>query len=145
MIGEMVVTEAGAWNWDTNLWALCDQYGERVEDRSEEGKVVGEVNCQLNPGTMILLTYGGVNADPELGEDLDTEWPKLKTRMLIDGQEVDLSSFGWIDFQDFQSEQQTRTWNVRLKNLTRGMHTVFCANEYHGDDTYETTYYFDVN
>lgn len=144
-IGEMVVTEAGAWNWETNLWALCEQPGEKVEDRSEEGKVVVDVNCQLYPGTKILLTCSGVTADPELGEDLDTKWPKLKTRMLIDGQEVDLSSFGWIDFQDLESEEQIRTLNVRLENLTQGMHIVFCAHEYPGENTHETTFYFDVN
>jgi hypothetical protein len=32
-IGEMVVTEAGAWNWDTNLYSRCEEHGEKVEDR----------------------------------------------------------------------------------------------------------------
>lgn len=144
LIGEMVVTEAESWNWSNNLHELCVLPGEKVEDRSERGKVVTDINCQLYPGTKILLTCSGVIADPEFGEDLDTMWPKLKTRMMIDGQEVDLTTFGWIDFQDDESNNQTRTLNVQLENLTKGMHTVFCTTEYPGEDTYETTLHFDV-
>jgi hypothetical protein len=74
MIGEMVVTEAGAWNWDTNLYSLCEQRGEKVEDRSEESKVVVDVNCQLYPGTHILLTCSGVTADRWPGSRFALLW-----------------------------------------------------------------------
>ena len=144
-IGGMVVTEAGAWDWDTNLYSRCEEHGERLEDRAEEGKVVTETTCQLEPGTEILLNCSGVYADPALGEDLDTNWSKLKTRMLIDDQEVNLNAFGWIDFQSQLSERLlVRTLDVKLENLTPGMHTVFCAEEYPGEDSHENTYHFDV-
>ena len=123
------------------MYSRCEEHGEWAEERSAEGKVVIEVNCTLEPGTAILLSCGGVEADPKLGEDLDTEWLKLKTRMQIDGREVDMSSFGWVDFQ---YQQQVRTWNVQLENLTPGMHTFYCENEYAGEGIYESTFYFNV-
>lgn len=140
-IGEMVITEAEAWDWSTNLYSRCEGPGDRSEERAEDGTVIIEVTCQLEPETEILLSCGGAMADPELGEDLDTEWSELQTEMMIDGREIDMSSFGWVEYE---YKGPIRTWNVQLENLTPGMHTFYCRNEIADGDVYENSFHFDV-
>ena len=57
-IGEMVITEAEAWDWSTNLYSRCEGPGDRTEETLEDGTVVIEVTCQLAPGLDILFSCG---------------------------------------------------------------------------------------
>ena len=57
-IGEMVITEAEAWDWSTNLYSRCEGPGDRTEETLEDGTVVIEVTCQLAPGLDIVLSCG---------------------------------------------------------------------------------------
>ena len=98
--------------------------------------------CAASPGDPIFLgcvsLAEGYNTD-----DLDGDWDKQKVEFTFDNQEVNLSSFGSLDFID-NNGNPGRAWNVLVDGITPGMHTLHCIRELN-DIVVDATFDFTVS
>jgi predicted esterase len=98
--------------------------------------------CAASPGDPIFFgNCIAVAVDPS--EDLDDAWKKLKNaKMTFDGKDVNISSFGSLDFTAWEGSK-ARSWNVMVESISPGTHTLQCRHEYE-DVAYESNWVITV-
>ena len=109
MIGEMVVrTAKDESKTEPAIWDYCDML---LAELSEAKKV----ECVIPFQPHYFLPGGVVESDQE---QLNSLWESLTFKISINGQPIDLDSFGTIDALG------GRNWNVVLENPTHGPHRI---------------------
>lgn len=130
MIGAMEITTAEFWDTDKDLYSLCIEGNAENEALYADDTVnTAELACELPAGSQLIVNCAGVAGEPE--DDLDELWPRLETEMVLDGRPINLPAFGSLDFPDGRA---IRIWNVSLRNLTTGEHTLACHWKMDGDE-----------
>lgn len=140
-IGEMEITTAEAWDWDNNLYSLCIEGNAANEALDADESVKNrEYPCDLYAGAELIFTCAGVDAQPD--DSLDERWARLETEMVFDGRAINLPAFGSLE--NTYGGQTIRLWNVLLRNITPGEHTLWCRSTFDGE-TGEGTFKFFVS
>ncbi len=125
MIGEMEITTAEEWDWDNNLFSLCIEGDARNETLyGDETVHFAEYPCDLYSGTHLILNC--IGADDQVDDSLDDRWARLTGEMILDNRPINLPAFGPLEFF---GGREIRIWNVHLKNVTPGVHTLACHAE----------------
>ena len=140
-IGEMEITTAEAWDWDNNLYSLCIEGDAENEALLEDETIkFHEYPCELYAGATLIINCAGVDEQPD--DSLDERWARLETEMVFDGRPINLPAFGSLE--NTYGGQTIRLWNVLLKNITPGEHSLRCYSEFDGE-VYDGAYKFVVS
>jgi hypothetical protein len=133
MSGEMEITTAEEWDWDNNLSSLCviGKYSD------EEFQAAEEIECKVLAGAQIIFNCAGACADSL--DDVEAAWPEQRIDLAFDGQAINLPPFGVLEWQ---YGDNCRIWNVMVKNMTPGEHTLHCAHQNEDNQFFDITYRF---
>lgn len=82
---------------------------------------VYDFKCPVALAPMHML---GIGWGAETAEELEDNWSKMKWRVYLDGQEIDLKSFGTVDSTADNNNFFIRIWNVAIKDLTPREYTI---------------------
>jgi hypothetical protein len=119
-VGEMRFTRIDEYDGLFGLEIYCD------DDNPEQiGQSVQEYACETVEGSRVFLNCLGAYADST--DELDKIWEDVTWSMTVDGQPVDLPSFGTVDMVAYwDSDVPIRSWSVVIENVSAGQHEIIC-------------------
>jgi hypothetical protein len=119
-IGDMIVTNQEPASGSEELATFCANVPSATSTPNIDTKACSDVprgiTLQLGPGW-----YSATQ------QELENSWSATRWQIFIDGQELDLTSFGTQD-SDREEGGRVRVWQVWLENLTPGKHSVRFVN-----------------
>jgi len=136
-IDGMLFTTTDEVDWDNSITFLCDfSSWNDTSNRSAP--------CFTLPGRSVFFgNFSGVPYDNP-GE-ADEPWQDVKSEVTFDGQPLNLPAFSYIEIELYESEwKYARIWNLKVENITPGMHTIQTVWE-DSEVSENSTYVFTVS
>jgi hypothetical protein len=115
-IGDMIVTNQEPASNSEELGTFCAQVPSATSTPNLDTKACTDVPR----GITLRIGPGWFSATQQ---ELESSWSAVQWQIFIDGQELDLASFGTED-SDREEGGRVRAWRVWLENLTPGQHSV---------------------
>jgi hypothetical protein len=114
-LSDMVVTNQKPASRYEGIAAFCDV----PSDSSTPTSIT--ITCSDVPrGTILDIGWGWLSATQQ---ELENAWSAMRWQIIVDGQELDLASFGTQD-TDREGGGRIRAWQAWLEEPTPGKHTV---------------------
>jgi len=134
----MVFTPIDEIDWDISLQFFCDFESLQETDTSST------LACFALPGDPVF--FGNCNGvGYNTPEEADKLWQEFRLEVTFDGQAINLSPFGFLDFEPTDADvKYARMWNLMVEHITPGTHIVQCKEKADGE-TLTREYVFTVS
>lgn len=121
VINGMTFTTDDQFDYDNDLNSYCGY------ERMEETDTSSYDECTAAAGNRLF--FGNcLGIGKETTEELDLAWENLESpNITFDGQDLNLSAFGYLDFELPESELTARVVNAVVENISAGNHTIECG------------------
>jgi len=116
-IGEMTLESEASFHYYRLIdaidfdWTIMEPHSQTVE-------------CTLPELSVVGVGFG----QPAYKTKIESNWEAMSWELYIDDYQIALDQFGWEDLNFFDPDSATevtyRSWNVILKNLSAGRHTI---------------------
>ena len=125
-----------------SAFAYCgwDPVDRVVEEKDNITYRTAYFECAASPGDPIFLGCNPL-AEGSNTDDIDGDWDKQKIEFSFNNQDVNLPSFGTLDYTTSDGKP-ARSWNVLVDGITPGQHTLHCRRELNNvvvDSTFDFT------